>query len=129
MNYRKLIQFLIALVWLVNGLYCKVLNFVPRHQDIIAKILEESYSRTLTLSIGISEIIMSFWVFSRYLYKLNAITQILLILCMNLLEQILAPELLLWGRFNMLYAIAFCMIIYYNTFVLIPKTSSTHGIS
>ena len=31
--------FLIAGVWLVFGLYCKVLNQVPRHEEIVAQIL------------------------------------------------------------------------------------------
>ena len=40
---------LISLVWLVNGLYCKVLNFVPRHQLIVARILGEDFARILRL--------------------------------------------------------------------------------
>jgi hypothetical protein len=31
MTGYQLLNYLIAAVWLVNGLFCKVLNLVPRH--------------------------------------------------------------------------------------------------
>jgi hypothetical protein len=36
--YRVLLV-AIALVWLANGLLCKVLGLVPRHEAIVARIL------------------------------------------------------------------------------------------
>jgi hypothetical protein len=39
MTTYKLLNYLIAAVWLVNGLFCKVLGLVPRHQEIVATIL------------------------------------------------------------------------------------------
>ncbi len=36
---HQLLTYAIASVWLVNGLFCKVLNWVPRHQFIVARIL------------------------------------------------------------------------------------------
>jgi len=128
-HLHNYIHYLIASVWLINGLFCKVLNLVPRHQDIVAKILGEEHARVLTFSIGISEIIMSIWILSKILPKLNALTQIIIVLSMNILEQILAPELLLWGRLNLIYALIFCVIIYVNTFVLTSKTNSIDGLS
>jgi hypothetical protein len=35
---------------------------------------------------------------------------------MNVLEFILVPDLLLWGRVNILFALVFMVIIYYNEF-------------
>jgi DoxX-like protein len=54
----KILTFLIATVWLANGLLCKVLDFVPRHEQIVARILGNDYSRPLTILIGLSEIVM-----------------------------------------------------------------------
>lgn len=76
----------IAMVWLVNGLFCKVLNFVPRHEQIVARILGESHSSVLIILIGISEIVMAIWVLSKFKPKFNAVTQILIIGIMNVLE-------------------------------------------
>jgi uncharacterized membrane protein YkgB len=109
---------LIASVWLVNGLVCKVLNLVPRHEQIVARILGESYSRQLTVLIGVSEIVIAIWVLMRFRSKLSAIIQITLVASMNIVEFILAPDLLLWGKFNSLFALLFIGLIYYNEFVL-----------
>ncbi|MBL9170823.1 MAG: hypothetical protein JNN07_24030 [Verrucomicrobiales bacterium] len=48
-------------VWLVNGMYCKVLDGVPRHRWIVARILGEDHSLFLTRLIGIAEIAMAVW--------------------------------------------------------------------
>jgi hypothetical protein len=47
---------------------------------------------------------------------LNAIAQMIIIATMNLLEFLLAPDLLLWGRWNALYAFLFLLLIFYNQF-------------
>lgn len=114
------------MVWLVNGLYCKVLNQVPRHEEIVASILGETMSRPLTLLIGLSEIVMAIWIISRYQSKLNAIAQISIILLMNVLEFLLVPQLLLWGAYNFVFATIFAGLIYYTEFVLYDKNIKYH---
>ncbi len=117
----QVLNFFIAMVWLVNGLCCKLLNFVPRHQQIVERILEKNDAREITLLIGSSEIVMSIWIISSYQPRLNAITQIMVIFIMNLLEFILASDLLLWGKFNTIFALLFIIIIYINSFLLFDK--------
>ena len=56
---HKLLTYLIAAVWFINGLFCKLLNFVPRHQQIVAQILGEEYAVILTKLIGVAEIGMT----------------------------------------------------------------------
>ena len=118
---HKGLTLLISVVWLANGLFCKVLNLVPRHEQIVARILGEDYSRPLTILIGLSEVVMAVWVLSKFKSKLNAITQILIVALMNTLEFILVPDLLLWGRLNSLFALLFISLVYYNEFVLNKK--------
>ncbi|MGV3612795.1 MAG: DoxX-like family protein [Fluviicola sp.] len=120
-NAQRILTFLIALVWLLNGLVCKVLNVVPRHEQIVSRILGAEHARTFTLLIGTAEIIMTLWILSRFQSKLNAITQIVVVATMNSLEFILVPDLLLWGRFNSLFALLFISFVYYNEFVLNKK--------
>lgn len=112
----NIIKYLIASVWILNGLFCKVLNFVPRHEQIVSRILESEYSEPLTVLIGVFEVIMAIWIFSNIKPKLNAMTQILIITTMNILEFILVPDLLLWGRFNIIFAFILILIVYSNTF-------------
>ena len=116
-------KILIAMVWLVNGLFCKVLNLVPRHQQIVANILGESYSRSLTLLIGLSEIGMAIWILSGIRPKLNAITQIAVIVAMNTLEFFMVPDLLLWGKANAIFAFLFVFFICYYAFYLNPRVA------
>lgn len=115
---HKLINYLIVIVWIVNGLFCKVLNLVPRHQQIVASILGERNSRPFTLLIGLLEIVMSIWILSGIRSRLNALSQILVIAAMNIIEIIFVPELLLWGRANIIFAFLFIVLIYYNEFRL-----------
>jgi hypothetical protein len=108
---HKILTFSIAAVWIVNGLFCKMLNFVPRHEQIVAQILGNDYSRVLTILIGLSEIAMAIWFLSNYKSKLNAITQIGIVATMNALEFILVPNLLLWGKLNSLFAFVFILLV------------------
>ncbi|GGD29324.1 hypothetical protein GCM10011368_34160 [Hyunsoonleella pacifica] len=111
-------------MWLINGLFCKVLNLTPRHQDIVAEITHFEFSKELTITIGILEILMSLWILSKIKPKLNAIMQIIIIAVMNILEYILVPQLLLWGRFNIIFALLLIIAIYVETFHL-NKLSQT----
>lgn len=115
---HQLLNYLIASVWLMNGLFCKVLNFVPRHQEIVARILGNENSRLFTILIGIAEIGMAVWIVSNVWSRINATIQILVIATMNVLEFLLVPDLLLWGRANILFAFLFILLIYYNEFRL-----------
>ena len=96
---HQLLTYFIASVWFANGLFCKVLNLVPRHEEIV----------------------MGVWILSGLWTKLNGITQILVIAIMNTLEFFLVPDLLLWGRLNSLWAFVFILLIYYNQFRLNEK--------
>lgn len=117
-------NYIIALIWFVNGLICKVFNFVPRHAQIVEKILGFEYFGTIRLTIGILEILMGFWVLSRIQSRANAILQIFLIIVMNILEFFLAPELLLWGQFNAFFALIFVLFIYFNEFNIFKLNTS-----
>lgn len=124
MTINKLLNYCIAAVWLANGLFCKVLNLVPRHLQIVARILGEQYAAVLTKAIGFAEIAMALWIVTGILPRLNAITQIAVIAVMNVLEFILVPDLLLWGRLNLLFAFVFIFIIWFNEYRL--KLNQAH---
>jgi hypothetical protein len=118
---NNILTYLIAATWLINGLVCKVMNLVPRHQLIVARFFGNGYAPLLTKIIGASEILMAFWILSRIKPKLNAVIQILVIAIMNMLEFLFAPDLLLWGRLNLFFAFLLILVIYYNEFVLNKK--------
>jgi hypothetical protein len=115
----------IALVWLINGLFCKVLNFVPRHQEIVTRILGAGISSWATRAIGVSEILMGIWILSRIKPKLCAALQIAIIATMNTIEYILAPDLLLFGKINSLVALFFISVIFLNEFTLNKRETAS----
>jgi len=110
----------IATVWLLNGLYCKVLGQVPRHEQIVETILGATYSHELTMLIGVLEICLGIVIYLNIQPKLIAIFQIGIIMSMNLLEFQLAQKWLLWGAWNILFATLFCLMIYLHAFVFKP---------
>ena len=118
--YRAITLF-IASVWMINGLLCKVLNLVPRHQQIVAGILGDAHASLFTTTIGFAEIGMAIWIVSGFMPRLNAIIQIAVVATMNIIEFIVVPDLLLWGRANALFALLFLSLVYYNGFVLGKK--------
>ncbi len=113
---KKPINIFIAIVWLANGLFCKILNFEPRHQEIVGQILGGLYELLLTRTIGFLECMMFLWILTGYKSRFCAIFQIIIILTMNWLEFWLVPDLLLFGRLNLIFAIGFCYLIYWNEF-------------
>lgn len=121
---HKILAYLIAAVWFANGFFCKVLNLVPRHEQIVARILGTEYSQTLTIMIGLAEIAMAIWILTGFKSKLNAILQITVVAIMNIIEFTVAPDLLLWGRLNIVFAFLFIGVVYFNEFYLAHKRSS-----
>ena len=121
---QKILTFFIALVWVINGLFCKVLNLIPRHKEIVGHILGEDYAKQLTVAIGWLEILMAIWILSRIKSRLNAIIQIIIISTMNIIEFIVVPDLLLFGKGNAVLALVFIFIIYRNEIVLSKKRTA-----
>ena len=108
----------IALIWLINGLFCKLLDLVPRHQLIVSRILGEEYSGISTKVIGISEILIFVWIISRIKPRLCALTQIIVIAAMNILEFLLVPDILLFGKLNIVLAAVLIVVIFINEFLI-----------
>jgi hypothetical protein len=102
---KLLLDIAIIFVWLVNGLFCKILNFVPRHQQIVGRILGEEWAWLLTKAIGVGELLIIVWIVSKILPRWCTIFQIVIVLLMNVIEFILVPDLLLFGKLNLVIAV------------------------
>lgn len=108
---QKTVSRFAALVWLVNGLVCKLLNLVPRHQQIVARILGAEHAVLLTRLIGVGEVLMAIWIVSRIRPRFCTAAQIALVSTMNVIEFLTAPDLLLFGRLNIVVAAAFVLLL------------------
>jgi uncharacterized membrane protein YphA (DoxX/SURF4 family) len=125
---HKILTFCIATVWIVNGLFCKVLNLVPRHKQIVARILGNDYSALFTILIGLSEIVMAIWILSGFKTRLHTIIQIAIVATMNTIEFYLVPDLLLWGKLNSLFAFLFILVVYFTEFYFNKKLNKSNVI-
>ncbi|NJM37169.1 MAG: hypothetical protein HC845_04455 [Akkermansiaceae bacterium] len=123
-NFSMFSRMAIGLVWFVNGLICKVLGLVPRHEEIVARILGGKFAHEVTQLIGLSEIVMACWVWSKFQHKLSAWLQIALVGVMNILELVLARDLLLWGALNSVFALAFMSFVFLVNFKVDVQRSS-----
>ncbi len=122
---RRVFSLLFALVWFVNGLLCKVLDFVPRHREIVGRILGEDHALTLTRLIGLGEIVMAAWILSQWKWRWSAGAQIIAVVAMNVIEFLLVPDLLLFGRWNASVALVYCAIVTYAGFIYSPTSAKT----
>jgi len=118
MNVQRGIDLILGSVWLVMGLYCKLLGRVPRHEQIVAEVLGPEHAAAWTRAIGIGEILLGLWIATGWRRKTGAILQISLVMLMNALEMWRASDLLLWGPANFLFALMFCGLVYWNAFRL-----------
>jgi len=80
-----------------------------------------NYAEQITILIGVGEVGLAIWIISGRLSRLVAITQMILIALMNVIEFFIAPDLLLFGKLNILVASLFIGIIYYNEWRIIKK--------
>lgn len=102
-----------AAVWLVNGLFCKVLDGVPRHRAIVSRILGADHALAWTRAIGLGEMLFAVWIFWGIHGRVSMWVQVVLVAVMNLIEFLLAPDLLLFGRLNSVVALAYiCWILW-----------------
>jgi uncharacterized membrane protein YkgB len=113
----------IPLIWLINGLYCKLLNLEPRHQAIVGRILGENNAVIFTKLIGVLEILMAIWILSKVKSRWCAIMQMTVIAIMNVLEFILVPDLLLFGKMNAILAFLLIIVIGHHEFRLKEKAN------
>lgn len=82
---NKLIRLAIALVWLYQGFWCKVLGGVPRHEAIIAAVpfIGSAAGRSALIALGLLECGIGLWVLSGRWMRQVAIVQTALLAAMN----------------------------------------------
>lgn len=118
MQGHRYARYVLATIWIGNGLFCKVLDLVPRHQLIVARILGAPHARILTIMIGVLEVVFAGWIIRGAHWKATAVVQMVVIAVMNVIEFVYASDLLLWGRSNALFAAILIMCIYVEAFLV-----------
>jgi uncharacterized membrane protein YphA (DoxX/SURF4 family) len=110
---HKSLTILIGSVWVFHGLYSKVSDGIPRHRQIVGRILGEGIADWATLAIGILEIILGLWIFSGIQRRTCALVQTLALVSMNFLEILLARDLLISASGMVALNLGFISLIWY----------------
>lgn len=121
---RKLIIALTALigsVWIFHGLYSKVLQGIPRHRMIVGRVLGEDFAQPATVLIGVLEILVGLWAFSRWNRKACASVQTIGLVAMNVLEIALAKDLLISALGMVILNVAFLAMVWFWALAPAPR--------
>jgi hypothetical protein len=88
----------VAAVWLVHGLYNKLLGGSPRHLAIVQSVpsLEGETGRVALMLVGACEVAIALWIVSKRAPRTCAMVQTIALLSMNIVELTYARHLLLW---------------------------------
>ncbi len=114
-------QIVIGSVWVFHGLYSKILNGIPRHRLIVAKILGASNAGIFTKGIGLLEVLLGLWAFTGWRPSGCAMAQTAAIVGMNTLEICLARELLISAVGMVILNLGFLFLIWHWA-LYSPKT-------
>lgn len=94
-RFQVVLTVFIGSVWVFHGLYSKILMGIPRHRDIVERVLGEDIAGLASFSIGVLEVLLGVWVYSRWNRKACALVQTCGLVSMNVLEILLARDLLI----------------------------------
>jgi Uncharacterized conserved protein (COG2071)/DoxX-like family len=88
----------VASVWLVHGLYNKLLGGSPRHLAIVQSVpgLAGVTGMRVLAVVGLFEVALAIWILSGWARRRCATTQTVALLSMNVVELTFARHLLLW---------------------------------
>lgn len=123
-NFYRFLTILIGSVWVFHGLYSKISDGIPRHRQIVERILGEGLADFATLFIGTSEVLLGLWVFTCLWRKACALVQTLALVSMNFLEILLAKDLLISAPGMVALNLAFLSLVWYWA-TLQPKRTVT----
>jgi hypothetical protein len=89
---------LVASVWLIHGLFNKLLHVSPRHLQIVQSVpgLAGSRGEFVLTAVGLCEVGIAVWVVSGWVATICAAFQTVFLLSMNIVELSVARSLLLW---------------------------------
>jgi len=117
----------LATVWLVHGLYNKLLDGSPRHLAIVHSVpgLGGAAGRYVLVGVGVAEVFIAAWMLSRRAPRTCAAVQTVILLTMNVLELKFARELLLWPAGLLPVNICFLALVW--VWATSPGTSVTRS--
>src|SRR4051794_17641992 len=110
---RTLLAVAIGSVWIFHGVYSKVLEGIPRHRLIVARVLGEEHARGATVVIGACEAMLGLWTFTQRKRRACATVQTAAIAAMNTMEILRAEDLLISAAGMVALNLAFLCLVWF----------------
>ena len=107
-----MVTLLIGSVWVFHGLYSKLLNGIPRHRAIVGQVLGAEWALPGTIAVGVLEVLLGLWAWSRWHRRACAVVQTLAISAMNALEIARARDLLISASGMLVLNAAFLTVVW-----------------
>ena len=82
------------MVWIAFGLVFKVFRAVPRHEQIVARIIGHKHAPVATRLMGLGECVIGVWMLSGWHLPWCALAQTVLVVTVYFIELRTAPDLL-----------------------------------
>lgn len=112
-SFHRLLTIFIGSVWVFHGLYSKISDGIPRHRLIVERILGEGIADFATLAIGLLEVMLGLWIFSRLWRRTCAVLQTAALVSMNTLEILFAKDLLVSAPGMVALNLLFLSLVWY----------------
>jgi hypothetical protein len=103
---------LVGSVWVFHGFYSKILNGIPRHRAIVGQVLGAEWALPGTITVGILEVLLGLWAWTRWRRRGCATVQTLAIVAMNALEITRARDLLISAPGMLVLNAAFLTVVW-----------------
>lgn len=109
-------RYALAAVWLVHGLYNKLLGGSPRHLAIVQSVpgLHGAAGARMLIAVGAAELAIAIWMLSRRAPRWCAAVQTVMLMSMNLVELRYARPLLLWPAGLVPVNLCFLALVWYE---------------
>ncbi len=92
---QRIAGMILGSIWIFHGFYSKVVDGIPRHKLIVGRVIGDDTAAWLTPLIGLCEILLGIWFFTKIRPRWRALVQTIALVSMNTFEMIYARDLLL----------------------------------
>ncbi len=111
--FLTLSEVIIGGIWIFHGLYSKLLDGIPRHRQIVGRVVGNRIAGPATKAIGLFEVSLGIWIFTGWQPIGCAAVQTLALVGMNTVEILLAADLLISAAGMLILNLGFLLLVWH----------------
>lgn len=110
-----------------HGIYSKLLDGIPRHRLIVARVLGADVAGPVTILIGLGEVLIGLWLMSGKFPRACALFQTGILATMNFLEIRMANDLLISATGMVFLNVILLACVWYIALTTEKRSTSASG--